>query len=214
MKKILICLMVVVLLTGCVNINNASIDKVVSLSINNKHNLTNENNRGFKYYIPREVVVKEQDSFNVVFKNKSYNYYMYVDLVSYFYKTKMTYEVEKDIYYSKLINKKDKNGIVNIYKSTIEDGAYLIKVSYNYASISAIVKEKDINDSLSNMLIILSSIKYNDSVVKKVLQNNLIDSSEEQVNVFKIESKTVDTLDVDDTYTGEDDEDYDPDVIN
>lgn len=214
MKKILICLLAVVLLTGCVNINKVSVDKVISMSIKNKHNLTNENNRGFKYYLPREVSVVEHDSFNVVFKNKSYNYYMYVDLVSYFYKEKPTFEVDKKIYYSKLIDNKDQKGIVNIYKSTIEDGSYLIKVSYNYGSISAIVKEKDINDSLSNMLIILSSIKYNDNVVKKVLENNLIDSTEEQVSVFKIESKAFDTLDVDDTYTGEDDEDYDPDVIN
>ena len=71
----------------------------------------------------------------------------------------------------------------------------------------------DVNEVVTNSLVILSSITYIDDVIASNLNKNEFASAEEQVNIF--DNTTVDTnyLDeVDDTYTGNED-DYDPDVI-
>lgn len=213
MKKILICLLTLILLTGCVDINRISIDKVVDVSIEGKHKLVNQNNRGFKFYLPQEVSIDKYDSYNVVLKNKNYNYYLFVDLTSYYYKVNKEYKKEDKIFFSKEFKIKKKNGVVNIYESTTKKDTYLIKAYYNYSEISAFVKKKDLNDSLNNMLVILTSVKYNDDVIKTIVEEDSISSKDEPISVFKVESNENDILDIDDEYI-EDDNDNDRDVIN
>lgn len=211
MKKVILSLLIVVFLTGCVSIHNASIDDLVDTTINSKYTLYNHVNRGFKYYLPRELVVSKSDEYNEIIKSKYYDYYLYVDLVRYFNNDSEEYQEREDIFYSSILNKKEKNGILNI--TELADQEYLIEASFNYANIEVKVKEKDINESVTNALSILTSIEFNYDVVKNLLQDDKLSSQEEQVDVFKGDLSEDAYLDIEEEiYT--DDDNKDPDMIN
>lgn len=70
MKKVILSLLIVVFLTGCVSIQNASIDDLVDTTINSKYTLYNHVNRGFKYYLPRELSVSKSDKYNEIIRDK------------------------------------------------------------------------------------------------------------------------------------------------
>lgn len=212
MKKYLFIMIVIVTLftTGCVKINDASIDTLVDETINSKYKLYNHVNSGYKYYLPRALKSTITDEFNEIIKSKYYDFYLYVDLVAYHNKKTSLYVEDEKLFYSKLIDKDDKSGIINI-KDNGND--YLIKIIYNYAKIEVKCKQKDLNEVVTESLVILSSITYIDDVIASNLNKNEFASAEEQVNIFDntvVESNYLD--EVDDTYKGNED-DYDPDVI-
>ncbi len=211
MKKTILILLVVLLTCGCVKINDASIDDLVNTTINSKYKLHNHVNSGYKYYLPRSLKSSITNEYNEIIKSKYYDYYLYVDLVSYYNKKPTSLEENKKIYYSRLISKDDKNGIVNV---TQKDNEYLVQVIYNYAKMEVRCNYRDLNEVITNSLVILSSIQYVDDVIISLLNENDFTSAEEQVSIFKDNSGEVNTLeDFDDTYTGNEEDDYDPDVI-
>ncbi len=211
MKKVILSLLIVVFLTGCVSIQNASIDELVDTTINSKYALYNHVNRGFKYYLPRELEVSKSDKYNEIIKSKYYDYYLYVDLVRYFNKDSEEYQKKEEIFYSTILSNKDKKGILNI--TELANQEYLIEASFNYANMEVKVKEKDINEAVTNALSILTSIQFNHDVVKNLLQDDKMNSKEEQVDVFKGDLSEDAYLDIEEEiYT--DDENKDPDMIN
>lgn len=212
MKKVLISILLLILTTGCVSINDASLEELIDTTLNSKYKLYNHVNRGYKYYLPRELKTTKQDEYNEIIKSKYYDYYLYIDLVSYYNKVKYNYKENNELYYSKLLKKDDFFGILNI--THLENDEYLVNVTYNYASIEVKVKEKDINAVVTDALVILSTIEYNDDVIKNLLDENILSSVEENVQVFDKETDETDYLEVEDIYTGNEEEDYDPDVIN
>lgn len=211
MKKVILSILIVVFLTGCVSIQNASIDDLVDTTINSKYTLYNHVNRGFKYYLPRELSVSKSDKYNEIIKSKYYDYYLYVDLVRYFNKDSEDYQEKEGIFYSAVLEGKDKKGILNI--TELDEKEYLIEASFNYANIEVKVKEKDINAAVTNTLSILTSIEFNYDVVKNLLQDDKLSSKEEQVDVFKGDLSEDAYLDIEEEiYTEE--ENKDPDMIN
>lgn len=211
MKKTILILLVVLLTCGCVKINDASIDDLVSTTINSKYNLYNHVNRGYKYYLPRSLKSTVTNEYNEIIKSKYYDYYLYVDLVGYYNKKLINYVEDNSIYYSKLLSHGEKVGIINV---TQKDTEYLVQIMYNYAKMEVKCEYKDLNEVITNSLVILSSIQYVDDVVTSLLNENEFTSAEEQVNIFKDNSGDANTLeDFDDTYTGNEEDDYDPDVI-
>ena len=216
MKKILIVIVtILVLTTGCsnvLNLKNASVDTIVDKTINSKYKLDNHINRGFKYYLPRELAVIKQDEQNEIIKYDEYDFYLYVDLISYYNKKDVNYEKNDDIYYSRVLLKDEKKGLVNIDVTSDED---YIKVTYNYATIETKINNDDINNVISNIMIILSSITYNDDVIENILASNSHLGKDEVVDVFDNKKNDNTYLDIEETeYTGNEEEDYDPDVIN
>lgn len=209
-KKIILPICILLLTTGCVCIQNASLDEIVDNSINRKYDLYNHSSKGFKYYLPRELTSIKTDEYNEVIKSKYYDYYLYVDLISYYNKALIEYHEDENIFYSKLVENDDYTGIINVFE---EKENFLIKATYHYATIEVKCKKEDVNEVLDNVLTILTTIKYNDEIIENILGEDILASVEEQINVFKIESSETDTLSVDDTYTGNEEEDYDPDVI-
>lgn len=210
MKRYLFIVMFVLLTCGCVKVNDASIETLVSETTSSKYKLFNHINSGYKYYLPRALKSTVTDEFNEIIKSKYYDYYLYVDLVAYHNKKTSLYLEDTSLYYSKLIDNNDKSGIINIKDTGVD---YLIKIIYNYAKIEVKCSYKDLNEVVTNSLVILSSITYIDDVIANNLNKNEFASAEEQINIF--DNTVVDTnyLDeVDDTYTGNED-DYDPDVI-
>ena len=211
MKRYLFIVLVLLINCGCVRINNASIDDLVKTTINSKHKLFNHVNSGYKYYLPRTLKSVITDEYNEMIKSKYYDYYLYVDLVAYHNKKTSTYKVDEDLFFSKLIGNDEKKGILNIKQSGDE---YLVKAIYNYAKIEVKCNHDDLNEVVTNSLVILSSITYFDDVINNLLNKNEFASTEEQVNIFESDSGDQNYLDeIDDTYTGNEEEDYDPNVI-
>ncbi len=211
MKKLIIIILVVLCTSGCIKINNASIEAIVNTTINSKYHLYNRVNSGYKYYLPRTLKTTITNEFNEIIKSKYYDYYLYVDLVAYYNKKEVEYVEDNNIYYSKLINKDEKKGIINIKEI---NNNYLVNVRYNYAKVEVLCAKDDLNEVINNALVITSSINYQDAVIRNLLNDNEFTSVEEQVNIFEKEKNETNTLEnYDDTYTGNELDDYDPDVI-
>lgn len=214
MKRMLLSILILLITTGCVAIKDASIDDLINTTLKSEYSLYNHVNRGFKYYLPRVLSSTIKNDLNEIITSKYYDYYLYVDLVSYSNNVKQQFQVKDGIYFSKILENKDGIGYLNI--TNIDADQYIIDVYFNYAKIEVKVKEKDLNETVTNCLVILSSIQYNDDVIKSMMSDDLLSSAEEQINIFEGISNDVDILDVDeeDIYTGNEEEDYDPDVIN
>lgn len=210
MKKIFLIVLLLSLSTGCVPIEKTSIDDLTNEVLNSKYPLYNHVMRGYKYYLPRNLASSKIDELNEVLKSKHYDYYLYVDLVSFYNNIANDFQEDSSLYYSHIINYNDKLGIINITKI---DDVYLIEVVYNYAKIEVKVNESDIKTALVNALTIVSTIDYNKDVIESMMSEDILSSAEEQVNIFEKENTGNNSLDVDENFDDEDEEFYDPDVI-
>lgn len=188
MKKIIIILLII-LSTGCtiVRIDTKSIDNTINVVLSKDNKLFNRIGKGYKYYVPRDVnYIDNNDLNDKLYSNGNY-YYLYIDVISYYYNKKVDYEETKDAYYSKKLNYGDKFGYLEINK--IED-KYLIEFMYNYAKIEALVEEDKINDVILNSSYILSTIKFNSNVIKLMLDDNYFTNKEEQYDIFTSQKTT------------------------
>lgn len=185
MKKKFLILFLLIVLTGCtaVRINTNSIDNIVSVILSKDNSLYNTVGKGYKYYVPRGVVYIDTSEYNEkLYCNGDY-YYLYLDVISYYYKKDFTYNENKNLYYSKAININNKKGYLEITK--MDNKYYLVEFLYNYAKIEALVTEDKINEVVLNASYILSTVKYNDNVIKLTLNKDYFKNKEEKYNIFK-----------------------------
>ena len=91
MKKLIIFIVMVTILTGCSNINKVSIKKIVDDALNSKRDYTNTVRVGYKYYKPQQMSVIETSNYNETIRSNDTLYYLYVDVVSYYNKTNNEY---------------------------------------------------------------------------------------------------------------------------
>ena len=186
MKKVILLLALltcVFLVTGCtiVRIDTDSIDNTINVILSKENTLYNRVGKGYKYYIPRGVIYIDTDEFNdKLYSNGNY-YYLYIDAISYYYQKKTTSTKNEQAYYSKVIHTKDKDGYVEIIK---QGKKYLVRFSYNYARIEALVDKKDINDVILNASYILSTVKFNHNVIKLMLNDEYFKNKEETYDLF------------------------------
>lgn len=206
-KKLILILTMLIVTTGCVNVQNASVEEITDEILKSKFVIYNHNNKGFKYYLPNGMTVSYKDEYNEIIKSNGYTYYLYVDLVRYFAGESLDYN-EEDAYLSSVFTNDDKNGIINVYYK--EKNSYLVTVEYNYAKVETYVKKQDINEAIANALTITTTIKYNKSIIENMIGKDL-SSVEEEVNVFEIKDDSSSLLQIDDTY--QEDEKYDSEVI-
>lgn len=188
MKKSLLLLLITLLLTGCTitRMDNKSyeqvMDKVLSLNIK----LYNKVGKGYKYYAPRGVIRTDSNTYNDVLKRNDMTYYLYVDVVSYYYKTKIDYKKNEKAYFSKTLSNGKKEGYVEINKKY---GKLYVQMFYNYAKIETYVDESNLNVAIEDMSYILSSVKFNDSLLKKMYDSGRFDSKEEVFKLFDNKEK-------------------------
>ncbi len=174
MKKIILILVALLLFTGCsvVRIDTSSIDNILNVILTKDNKLFNQVGQGYKYYLPSDVTYIESDGLNdVLYSNGTY-YYLYVDAISYYYKTSNNYSENKEAYYSKVFNTKDgfkKSGYLDIVE---EKNMYYLTFVYNYAKIEAVVNEENLNNAVLNASYILSTIKYNEDIVELMLEED------------------------------------------
>ena len=188
MKKYII-LVLVMLLTGCsvVRINTKSLNNIVDVVLSKNNTLYNKDGQGYKYYIPNGVNYIDTDDLVQTLYCKGEYLYLYVDIVSYYYKTNVKKSTMNGSYFSKTIDNGDKKGYLQIDE---KDGLYYINFYYNYAKIEALVSYDNINSTVLNASYILSTIKYNRNIIKTMLEENYLVNRTGKYDLFKTTDKT------------------------
>ena len=183
MKKLVLVILSIILLTGCtvVRIDTENIDNIINVVLSKDNHIYNRVGKGYKYYVPRGVTYIDTNELNEKLYSDGTYYYLYIDAISYYYKTKISYKEKTDVYYSKKIKNDNKTGYLEINK---EGDKYLVEFMYNYAKIEALVDKKDINNTVLNASYILSTIQFNNNVIKLMLNENYFINKEEKYDIF------------------------------
>lgn len=182
MKKIVLLLCLVVLLTGCSirQVKYDSIDTIIESVLTKKIDLSNSYFDGYKYYLPRGLRLVGKKDYNAKLVSGKNTYYLFVDVIAYYNKVDSKFE-PSDGYYSKELNFNNKKGYIEITKT---DGLYFVEIMYNYAKIETLVEERDLNTAIINSCYILSSVQFNDKVIETLIGENALDYKETIFNIF------------------------------
>lgn len=182
-KFILLSLLLCVFLVGCVPVQKMTLQEVIDNGTNRTVKVYNKYRKGYKYNLPKGLDVVDNSEYNEEIRSSDYIYYLYVDAVSYYNKVIEKYEISEKAYVSMQINYQDKYGYLEI--NELNNGKYFIEIMYNYAKIEVIVKEKDINVVVANALSVLSSVNFNDDVLKTLLDEETSQFKEFQFDIFE-----------------------------
>ena len=184
MKILGILLGILLFVSGCsvISIDDNSIDGIVSSVLSYESDLANQSLQGYKYYLPKGVRQITQTSTNTVLLDQKNYYYLYVDTVAYYHHTEEEYQERDDRYYSRSL---DYNGNKGYLEINVVNDKYFIEMMYHYAKIEAYVTKEDLTVALTNICTILSSIRYNDSVLATLVGDNVLNYKEESFDIFK-----------------------------
>lgn len=189
MKKKFLLIMVLLLCASCTRVNDKNYDDIVMNVTRNNSNIYNTTSLGYKYYLPLGVSKVYDKDYNQKFKVNDTYMYLYVDIVSYYYKNNLNLsdsDINNCYYYSPIKSDDNKTGYVKITKE--DNDKYFIKIVYNYAKIESYVNDYEISDILSYSMIILDSISYNDKLVKNILLEEYYSSSSKEYKIKKPEN--------------------------
>ena len=165
-------------LTGCtaVRIDTKDTDNIVDVVLSKDNKLYNHIGKGYKYYIPRGMTYIDTNEFNDKIYSDGKYYYLYIDAISYYHQKEIKKEKsENSIYYN------DKKGYIDVKK---QDDKYLVEFMYNYARIESLVNKEDINNVILNSSYILSTVKFNNNVIKILLDEDYFKYKEEKFELF------------------------------
>lgn len=187
MKKIFILVGLLLLCTGCMRIDNKNnYNDIISMVVSNPKK-ANKTSIGYTYYLPLGVETVKDNDYNQKLKTENIDMYLYVDIVSYYYKNTLNFDevISTNAFYYQKINFNNKTGYVKIDK--LEDDNYFIKIVYNYAKIETYTSSSQINKILTNSMIILDSINYNDNLIKEIVENDNYGDKEKEYKIKKPE---------------------------
>ena len=172
MKKIMIILLLIIC-TGCtiVRIDTESIDNITSVVLSKENILYNRVGKGYKYYLPRGASYIDNNEFNEKLYSGGNYYYLFVDAVSYYYKKEIG---------------SDRKGCLQVTKQNDE---YLVRFFYNYARIEALVAKDDLNQAVLDASYILSTVKFNDTIIKTLIDENYFTNREKIYTNFSSNSE-------------------------
>lgn len=188
-KFVLLSLLACIFLVGCTPIQEMTLLEIIDIGTNRTVEVYNKYRKGYKYNLPKGLDVVDNSEYNEVIESRDYVYYLYVDAVSYYNKVIEKYEENSKAYVSMQINYQDKYGYLEI--TEVSNGKYFIEIMYNYAKIEVIVKKRDINVAVYDSLSVLASVKFNDDVLKTLLDEEISQFQEVQFDIFE----TVTTVD-------------------
>ena len=213
MKKILIIFIAIIFLTGCTDINSLSYDDIVVNGVTKSFKYTNIYRKGYSYYLPKGIKLLDNTGVNDILTDNESNYYLYVDRISYHQKVANGYQKNSEAYYSNVYEFGNKIGYLEI--TALQNSKYLIEIMYNYAKIEVIVDNNNLNSAIAYSTIILSSVKYNDKVIKNLIEKKKTAFKEEEYNIFSTINNDSNILKYNGSYNEQDDNKLpDPDIID
>lgn len=170
-------------LTGCtaVRIDTKDTDNIVDVVLSKDNKLYNHIGKGYKYYIPRGMTYIDTNEFNDKIYSDGKYYYLYIDAISYYHQKEIKKEKSENSIYFKEIKINDKKGYIDVKK---QDDKYLVEFMYNYARIESLVNKEDINNVILNSSYILSTVKFNNNVIKILLDEDYFKYKEEKFELF------------------------------
>lgn len=176
-KKLLIIMITILfVLTGCVRLTDNLSDTINEI-LRSETTSVNTVSTGYELYIPIGVTQVTDNEYNQKFKIRDRYVYLYVDTVSYYYKSELNYKKSSDYnYYYYQISNNGKTGYVGINK--VDDDSYFCVIVYNYSKIEFYSDLNDLPIIFANSLIIQNSIKFNDELIKLELESNITDGRE------------------------------------
>ena len=196
-KKLFLGLFMILFLSGCTNVKELAYEDIINnLSVVKKN--YNTYNKGYKFYTPKGLSVRELWSNSAVLESKNATYYLYIDLISYYNKKDLNYIKSQEALYSNYLAYQDKKGYIEI--KLWENDQYLIEIMYNYAKIEVMVDEESINEALINSVSILRSISYNDTIIENLLKGDRLNYTEEVFDMFKDAEDNSNILDYEENY--------------
>ena len=184
MKRVLLLLVSIILLCGCtknVDFKEKDIDNLFNTYLSEDTSLVNQVSNGYKYYIPTGVKLLKSSNYNEELCYNGNTYYLHVDVINYYYKTRLEYEEDESLYFSKKLSYNNKEVYVEITK---KDEQYLVSIYYNYAKIETYTNEKDLKNTIINLCYLLNSIKYNDSIIAFTVGEDNMEFKEEDFIFF------------------------------
>lgn len=183
MKKFIAILLLLLFLCGCSSdkINSNDYEAIIDKFLSNNTKLVNTYEVGYKYYLPNDVGIVSSGNYNAKLISNGCTYYLYVDIVSYYYKTDLNFNINSDAFYSKNIDYNGKKGYIEIDKS---DDLFKIVFYYNNACMEAYVDENNLSKTIINMCYILNSIVFNDTVISIDIGEDYIASKEEVFDFY------------------------------
>ena len=215
MKKIIVVFLSLLLLTGCtvIDFSNTNTIDIINNALEKEIDLYNNVFEGYKFYIPRGLKVIDKNKYNCKILSNDDTFYLYTDVISYYYKTKKDFKVNGNKILSTQINYDGKFGYIQV--SEVND-KYFVEFMYNYAKIESYIQKANLSESVLNMTYILSSIRYNDKVIETLIDENVLDYKEEKFDIF--ESKTensnfLEALEKHEEYNGDEEFD-DQDILD
>ena len=213
MKKVLCLLATVLLLCGCSKINDKNYDELINSVVASNYKMENTYRTGYKYYTPTNMDILNTLDYNETLADDNYKYYFYVDVVSYYNRVIEKFKEDDKAVYSKSISYEDKYGYIEINKW--KNGKYLLEIMYNYAKIEVIVDEENIKSAITNSMVVLSSVKYNNNLLESIVGENVLTAKEIEFNIFETKKNESNFLKVSEEDVYEDnDVPNDPDLVN
>ena len=184
-NKVILLVIIALILTGCTKVDS-NLDNIVNATMTKEINNVNTVSTGYELYIPMGVMQLVDNEYNQKLKIKDTHVYLYVDIVSYYYKNSLNYKnLDSYNYYYKEINLNNKTGYIGIDK--LDDGSFFVSIIYNYSKIEFYSSYEDLPIIMSNSLIIIKSIKYNDNLIKMELDEVTSDGREIKYELDKPE---------------------------
>ena len=212
-KNLILFLFLCLFLFGCTNIKDLSIEQIIQNGTKRTINVYNKYRKGYKYNLPSGMQVIDTLDYNEIIASSKYYYYLYVDVVSYNKKVIEKYNQNSISYKSLNINYQDKYGYLEINQK--DNDKYLIEIMYNYAKIEVMVCLDDVKMAVTNALSILTSIKYNDIIISKLLVEENSQFKEYEFNIFETTStKASEYLEAIEKNEYKETEVHDSDLIN
>ena len=193
-KKILVATLLILLLTGCCNINSLNYESIIEESMKEK-NKPNVAVRGYNIFLPRGMSIADSSEDNIKITSNKDTYYLYIDTVGYYNKEENKQGIEADNIYKKIINVDGKTLQVSISKYKTR---YFLEVSYNYGKIEVITS--NVKEALSKSIIILKNTEFNDVILESLIGKSSFDYNETEFNLEKPSSDNKEVLQFDENY--------------
>lgn len=194
MKKIAMLLSILVFITGCsvIRVDNQELSDIIPTVLKEKSSLYNEAFEGYKYYVPKGMKIKEKHDYNQVLEGSGNKYYLYIDVISYYYNSKINYDIDNSKYLSMELKDDKKEGYIEIEEKDNEE--YFVKCVYNYGKIEVYTKKENLNETVVNTITILKSISYNKKIINSFVGENKLNFTEESFSLFKNDKKKDDNF--------------------
>lgn len=159
------------MLTGCTKLDN-NIESIVNVVLNTEQKV-NTVSTNYKIYVPNGLIQIEDNDYNQIFKFKDRYIYLYVDTISYHYRNHTNYENTKTYnYFYKKLNNYNKTGYLGI--DQVDTDLFYVKLIYNYAKIEFYSNQENLSLMVTNSLLMVNSIKYNDNLISASLGDDNI----------------------------------------